>query len=276
MRALVFIPKKTSCAYEFTRAEIFARLRSGAEARLSGIEPVDARKEYDAGDWEGLGTTVRYYGHNFDALVVALDEKDIPSSAARIAQTIGRIAAARPDLPVIAYVANPTPDTQFNLLSAGVGHVVAENQNPLTLAASIASAVGHRRTQLAAFGPLHLNLLTNEVLLNGGPAGLTKNEEMVLCHLYRRRGHLARVSEIIDALYTGRDSPEPKIVQVFVCKIRSKLSAICKESDYPDFGKSIETVWGKGYRLVTDGKSFEPRRGAHPGPERSDQPGLFN
>jgi two-component system cell cycle response regulator CtrA len=39
------------------------------------------------------------------------------------------------------------------------------------------------------------------------------------------------------------DEPELKIIDVFICKLRKKLSEATKGANY------IETVWGRGYVL---------------------------
>ena len=39
------------------------------------------------------------------------------------------------------------------------------------------------------------------------------------------------------------DEPELKIIDVFICKLRKKLSLACEGDNY------IETVWGRGYVL---------------------------
>jgi two-component system cell cycle response regulator CtrA len=39
------------------------------------------------------------------------------------------------------------------------------------------------------------------------------------------------------------DEPELKIIDVFICKLRKKLSLACGGDNY------IETVWGRGYVL---------------------------
>jgi two-component system cell cycle response regulator CtrA len=39
------------------------------------------------------------------------------------------------------------------------------------------------------------------------------------------------------------DEPELKIIDVFICKLRKKLSLACSGDNY------IETVWGRGYVL---------------------------
>jgi two-component system cell cycle response regulator CtrA len=47
------------------------------------------------------------------------------------------------------------------------------------------------------------------------------------------------------------DEPEIKIIDVFVCKLRKKLSKASGGVDY------IETVWGRGYML----KDYEENHG---------------
>jgi two-component system cell cycle response regulator CtrA len=47
----------------------------------------------------------------------------------------------------------------------------------------------------------------------------------------------------LNHLYGGMDEPELKIIDVFVCKLRKKLSIATAGENY------IETVWGRGYVL---------------------------
>ncbi|MFD1328272.1 helix-turn-helix domain-containing protein [Mycoplana ramosa] len=70
---------------------------------------------------------------------------------------------------------------------------------------------------------------------------LTASEARVFSHIASR--DMATKDSILLAMYSDRNDlpPEPKIVDVFVCKIRSKLKP---------FGVVIETVWGQGYRLL--------------------------
>ena len=44
-------------------------------------------------------------------------------------------------------------------------------------------------------------------------------------------------------LYSGRYEPELKIIDVFVCRLRKKLTRVTGGSHY------IDTVWGHGYVL---------------------------
>jgi two-component system, cell cycle response regulator CtrA len=45
----------------------------------------------------------------------------------------------------------------------------------------------------------------------------------------------------LNHLYGGMDEPDPKIIDVFVCKLRKKLAGYGEHH--------IETVWGRGYAL---------------------------
>jgi len=47
----------------------------------------------------------------------------------------------------------------------------------------------------------------------------------------------------LNHLYGGMEEPEPKIIDVFICKLRKKLANVSNGKDY------IETVWGRGYVL---------------------------
>lgn len=69
---------------------------------------------------------------------------------------------------------------------------------------------------------------------------LTGQETRVFGCLLAR--DVATKHALMAACYTnlGKEEPDPKIVDVFVCKVRKKLAV---------FDVSIETVWGVGYRL---------------------------
>jgi two-component system cell cycle response regulator CtrA len=47
----------------------------------------------------------------------------------------------------------------------------------------------------------------------------------------------------MDHLYGGVNEPKPKIIDVFVCKLRKKLAAAAGGDN------CIETIWGCGYLL---------------------------
>lgn len=69
---------------------------------------------------------------------------------------------------------------------------------------------------------------------------LTASEARVFAVLVK--SDLVTKDKIFAALYSQRhdDSPEPKIIDIFVCKLRAKVKP---------FGVVIDTVWGQGYAL---------------------------
>ena len=58
-----------------------------------------------------------------------------------------------------------------------------------------------------------------------------------------RKGATLTKEMFLNHLYGGMDEPEPKIIDVFVCKLRKKLTKATGGESY------IETVWGRGYTL---------------------------
>jgi len=58
-----------------------------------------------------------------------------------------------------------------------------------------------------------------------------------------RKGTTLTKEMFLNHLYGGMDEPELKIIDVFICKLRKKLSLACDGENY------IETVWGRGYVL---------------------------
>lgn len=77
-----------------------------------------------------------------------------------------------------------------------------------------------------------------------GVAGLTRKEACVVSTLVRRSP--ATKQRLYDALYglaVDADTPEPKIVDVFICKIRKKLTP---------HGILIDTIWGVGYAITLE------------------------
>ena len=88
---------------------------------------------------------------------------------------------------------------------------------------------------------LTVHLDSRLVTLDGKRVSVTNKEYGVLELLALRRGTLVTKDMILNHLYGGMDEPEtPKIIDVFVCKLRRKLE---------DTGSRIETVWGRGFIL---------------------------
>lgn len=110
----------------------------------------------------------------------------------------------------------------------------------------------HRRQRdllddIIEFAGLSFNTLTGDLKGDGINVHLTKCEAAVLAALATRPGQTVTKPMLMLALYNGRDEPQSKIVDVYVCKLRKKIMAATGGLD------CIETVWGQGHRFFPDG-----------------------
>jgi len=83
--------------------------------------------------------------------------------------------------------------------------------------------------------------------------GLTQQEARVFGVLLHRE--LATKEALMAALYRdeARDEPDPKILDVYIHKLRKKLQP---------YGIAIETVWGQGWRVSGEHRTkFWQRQG---------------
>jgi len=92
-------------------------------------------------------------------------------------------------------------------------------------------------------GKLLVNLGTRVVSVEDQPVHLSGKEYGILELLSLRKGTTVTKEMFLDHLYGGMDEPELKIIDVFVCKLRKKLTHATGDKHY------IETVWGRGYVL---------------------------
>lgn len=93
------------------------------------------------------------------------------------------------------------------------------------------------------FGIFTINFDTRTLDTNGIPVHLTNKEYAILELLAMRKGAVITKEMFLNHLYSGVDDPSIKVIDVFICKIRQKLSKASGGVDY------IETVFGRGYML---------------------------
>ena len=101
---------------------------------------------------------------------------------------------------------------------------------------------GHAQSIIRT-GKLAINLDAKTVEVAGHPVHLTGKEYQMLELLSLRKGSTLTKEMFLNHLYGGMDEPEVKIIDVFICKLRKKLSVATGGESY------IETVWGRGYVL---------------------------
>lgn len=101
---------------------------------------------------------------------------------------------------------------------------------------------GHAQSIIET-GKVAINLDAKTVEVDSVPVRLTGKEYQIFELLSLRKGATLTKEIFLNHLYGGMDEPEVKIVDVFICKLRKKLSDATDGSNY------IETVWGRGYVL---------------------------
>ncbi len=111
---------------------------------------------------------------------------------------------------------------------------------------------GHAQSVIAT-GKFAVNLDAKTVEVDGSPVHLTGKEYQMLELLSLRKGTTLTKEMFLNHLYGGMDEPELKIIDVFICKLRKKLSEATGGENY------IETVWGRGY-VLRDPASSEAKR----------------
>jgi two-component system cell cycle response regulator CtrA len=108
--------------------------------------------------------------------------------------------------------------------------------------AIIRRSKGHAQSIIRT-GQIAVNLDAKTVDVEGTAVHLTGKEYQMLELLSLRKGTTLTKEMFLNHLYGGMDEPELKIIDVFICKLRKKLSEATAGDNY------IETVWGRGYVL---------------------------
>ncbi|AGI68003.1 cell cycle transcriptional regulator [Octadecabacter antarcticus 307] len=108
--------------------------------------------------------------------------------------------------------------------------------------AIIRRSKGHAQSVIKT-GVIAVNLDAKTVEVDSSPVHLTGKEYQMLELLSLRKGTTLTKEMFLNHLYGGMDEPELKIIDVFICKLRKKLSEATGGDNH------IETVWGRGYVL---------------------------
>ncbi len=161
-------------------------------------------------------------------------------------EVLRRLRAARVQTPVLILSGLSDADKKVKGLGFGADDYLTKPFDRAELVARIQAIVrrskGHSQSIIQT-GRLTVNLDARTVEVGGEPLHLTGKEYGILELLSLRKGQTLTKEQFLNHLYGGIDEPELKIIDVFICKLRKKLSAAAKGDNY------IETVWGRGYVL---------------------------
>jgi two-component system cell cycle response regulator CtrA len=177
--------------------------------------------------------------YDYDIIILDLTLPDIDGY-----EVLRRLRGAQVRTPVLIVSGRTGIDSKIKALGAGADDFMTKPFNADELIARIQAVVrrstGHSQSTIRT-GKLVVNIDARTVTVDGQPLHLTGKEYGVIELLSLRKGSTLAKEMFLNHLYGGLDEPELKIIDVFVCKLRKKLTAATGGDHY------IETVWGRGY-----------------------------
>jgi two-component system cell cycle response regulator CtrA len=184
---------------------------------------------------------IKIYLDMYDLVILDLMLPDIRGS-----EVIRRLRASKINVPVLVLSGLNDTSEKVKLLGFGADDYLTKpyekNELLARVSAIIRRAHGHAQPQIQ-IGRLKIDLRNQTALVDEEPLPLSNKEYAILELLAMRQGTTLTKEMFLNHLYGGLDEPELKIVDVFVCKLRKKLSQATNGEKY------IETVWGRGYVL---------------------------
>ena len=167
-----------------------------------------------------------------------------------------KLRTAKVGTPVLILSGMSEMDSKVRALGFGADDYVTKPFHRDELVARIHAIVrrskGHSQSVIRT-GKIAVNLDAKTVEVDGSRVHLTGKEYAMLELLSLRKGTTLTKEMFLNHLYGGMDEPELKIIDVFICKLRKKLSLACGGANY------IETVWGRGYVLRDSDADDVPR-----------------
>ncbi len=179
--------------------------------------------------------------HDYDIIILDLMLPDIDGY-----EVLRRLRAARVKTPVLILSGLLEPDQKVKGVGIGADDYLTKPFDMGELIARIHALVrrskGHSES-LIRTGDLMVNINTRTVEVDDQPLHLTGKEYGILMLLLLHKGTIVTKEMILNHLYGGMEEPDPKIIDVFICKLRKKLKAATGGDDF------IETLGGRGYVL---------------------------
>ena len=179
--------------------------------------------------------------YDYDIILLDLPPPDVDGY-----EMLQRLRAARVDTPILILSGPRELGQRVKFLRFGADDFVTKPFDGGELSARIQAIVrrsnGHSQSTIRT-GKLVVNLDTRVVSVDDQPVKLTNREYAILELLSLRKGTTVTRETFLNQLYGGIDEPELKTMDVFVCKLRKKLTRATGGSHY------IEAVWGRGYVL---------------------------
>ena len=180
--------------------------------------------------------------YDYDAILLDLTLPDVHGY-----EVLRRMRLARITTPVMILSGDAETATKVSGFGFGADDYVTKPFQRDELVARLHALVrrsrGHAESIIRT-GAMAIDLSARLVTVDNHRVALTGKEYSILELLSLRKGMTLTKEMFLTHLYGGRDEPELKIIDVFVCKLRKKLANAGDNA-----ATCIETVWGRGYAL---------------------------
>ena len=179
--------------------------------------------------------------YDYDLILLDLGLPDMPGH-----EVLRQVRLARIETPIL--ILSGADDTESKIKGFGFGaddyltKPFHREELVARIHAIIRRSKGHSQSVIRT-GRINVNLDAKTVDVDNKTVHLTGKEYQMLELLSLRKGTTLTKEMFLNHLYGGMDEPELKIIDVFICKLRKKLSEATGGDSY------IETVWGRGYVL---------------------------
>jgi two-component system cell cycle response regulator CtrA len=177
--------------------------------------------------------------YDFDIILLDLLLPDIDSY-----EVLRRLRTAGVRTPILVLSGLGEIDHKIKAFRSGADDFLSKPFDRRELVARIQAIVrrsrGHPELTIRT-GRLLVHIDSRAVTVDSSPLRLTAKQYGVLELLSLRKGKTLTKEMFFNHLYGSSDGPEPKIIDVFVCKLRKRLAAATGGEHY------IENVWGQGY-----------------------------
>ncbi len=161
-------------------------------------------------------------------------------------EVLRQLRLARVETPILILSGETDTESKLKGFGFGADDYLTKPFHREELVARIHAIIrrskGHSQSVIRT-GRICVNLDAKTVDVGGVTVHLTGKEYQMLELLSLRKGTTLTKEMFLNHLYGGMDEPELKIIDVFICKLRKKLSQATNGENH------IETVWGRGYVL---------------------------
>src|ERR1700757_4171847 len=168
--------------------------------------------------------------YDYDIIILDLMLPDIDGY-----EVLRRLRAARVSTPILILSGLSELDNKIKGLGFGADDYLTKPFDRRELVARIHAIIrrskGHSDSTIRT-GKLVVNLDTRVVSVDDQPVHLTGKEYGILELLSLRKGTTVTKEMFLNHLYGGMEEPELKIIDVFVCKLRKKLTTATEGENY--------------------------------------------